>query len=317
MNERSGKALHTGWGWASLFLLAGAWLISFAILAGSGRSVEEPLAILVIFGLALPGLALLVCRGLPKLPPPPAIRNDGAILVGLTLFIAVFLAIKGWIVTALAGGAADPRWHDSVNTLVKLAAFVAVPLAAYMLWGRLSPSALGLSFPPAGPRGRSFLAFGIIGALLVAIQLLIGRGARPLLDGSLSQRHWFVGLVLCFGWMSIEAGLVEEVFFRIILQSRLAAVTGSQAAGVFLSALVFGLAHAPGLWLRGGGSIEGLGLTPSLPLSIAYSVATMGLGGLVFGILWMRTRNWLLIVTLHGLADALSNTPAFMATWKL
>ena len=45
--------------------------------------------------------------------------------------------------------------------------------------------------------------------------------------------------------MSIEAGLVEEFFFRWYLQSRLAAWTGSQVSAVLLGALVFGLAHAP------------------------------------------------------------------------
>lgn len=303
----------------AFFLLAAAWLVSFAILAMSGRPLEEPIALLVIFGLALPALALLVCRGLPAMAPPRAIRQDHALLAGLTVFIAFFLAIKGkgQVLVALVGRAGDPRWHESVNTLLKLAAFVALPLAVYAFAGKLSPRQLGLTWPPGGPRGRSFLAFGVIGAALVAIQLVLGRGARPLLDGSLAHRHWVLGLALCILWMSIEAGLVEEVFFRLILQSRLAAVTGSQAAGVFLSALIFGLAHAPGLWLRGGGIVEGLGPAPSLPLSVAYSVATMGLAGLVFGVLWMRTRNWLLLVALHGMADALSNAPAFIATWKL
>lgn len=317
LDESDAKSPPPRAGWAAFLLLAAAWLISFVILAVSGRPLEETLALLVIVGLALPGLALLVCRGLPAPAPDRSNPMDRAILAGLTLFIAVFLALKAQILAAITGGMADPRWQDSVNTLLKLVAFVALPLAVYALAGRISPRELGLTFPPAGPRGRSVLAFGAIGATLVAIQLFLGRGARPLFDGSLAHRHWILGLVLCFAWMSVEAGLVEEVFFRLILQSRLAAVTDSPAAGICLSSLLFGLAHAPGLWLRGAGAIEGLGAAPSLPLSVAYSVATMGLGGLVFGILWMRTRNWLLIVALHGLADALSNTPAFMATWKL
>jgi membrane protease YdiL (CAAX protease family) len=304
-------------GWASFFLLAAAWCASLAILAKNGQPLEEPLALLVIFGLLLPGLALLVCRGLPAAPPPRPVRGETALLAGLALFVTIFLAVKGPLLAALTGAGADARLNAAVNMLVKLAVFVALPLSAYALVGRLSPRQLGLGPPPAGTRGRSLLAFAAIGASLVAIQLLLGRGARPLLDGSLAHRHWIAGLLLCIVWMSVEAGLVEELFFRVILQSRLAAATGSQAAGLFLSALVFGLAHAPGLWLRGAGAIEGLGTAPSLPLSIAYCVAIMGIAGLVFGILWMRTRNWLLLVVLHGMADALSNTPDFMATWKL
>ena len=108
-------------------------------------------------------------------------------------------------------------------------------------------------------------------------------------------------------------GMVEVLFTNLEFLKHESAIKGRVSPG----ALVFCLAHAPGLWLRGAGAIEGLGTAPSLPLSIAYSVTTMGLAGLVFGILWMRTRNWLLLVVLHGMADALSSTPDFMATWRL
>ncbi len=301
----------------AFFVLAAAWLAAIAVLAAAGRPVEEPVAILLIFGLALPGVALLVCRGLPKLPTPPRVARDGVLIAGLLLLVAAFLAFKAPLFAALFGQVRDPRWSSVVNALLKLLVFVAVPLSAYAVGGRLSPQRLGLTWPPGGPRGRSLLAFLAIGGALTAIQLAIGRGARPLLDGSLAHRHWVAGLLLCFLWMSVEAGVVEETFFRLILQSRLAAVTRSPAAGLFLSALLFGLAHAPGLWLRGAGAIEGLGTAPSLPVAAAYSLATMGLAGIVFGVLWMRTRNWLLIVALHGLGDALSNTASFMALWRL
>ena len=303
-------------GQVSLLVLAGAWLASLVVLAAAGRPVEEPISLLVVFGAALPGVALLLCRGMPPIRPSRAITGEPTLIVGLGLFITIFLAVKGPILAALLGASPDPRVHDVVNTLIKLAAFVVVPLAAYALRGK-SPRRLGLTRPGSGTVSRSLVAFGIIGTLFLAIQLLFGRGARPLLDGSLAHRHWVLGLVLCFFWMSVEAGIVEEVFFRVILQSRLAAVTRSQAAGVFLSALVFGLAHAPGLWLRGAGAIEGLGASPSPLVSIAYSITAMGLAGIVFGVLWARTGNWLLIVALHGLGDALPNAPAFIATWRL
>jgi len=304
-------------GWIAFVLLAAAWLASVATLAKNGQPVEEAVTLLVVFGIAFPAIALLVCRGLPRSPVPPAIPRDGALAAGLALLVTVFLAVKGPLLAAIVGEVPDPRIRDAVNTLLKLAVFVAIPLAAYSAVGKLPPRRLGLAWPPPGPTGRILIAFGVLGAALTAVQLLFGRGIRPLLDSSLAHRHWVLGLLLCFLWMSVEAGIVEEVFFRVILQSRLAAMTRSTAAGIFLSALVFGLAHAPGLWLRGAGAIEGLGGAPSLPVSIAYSVTTMGIAGILFGVLWARTRNWLLIVALHGLGDALSNAPAFIATWKL
>jgi membrane protease YdiL (CAAX protease family) len=298
-------------------LFAAAWLLSVGILAAHGMSIEEPLWLLAVFGLALPAVALLVCRGLPRIPPSPAAPGERALLAALALFVTLFLAFKGPLLAALVGAAPDPRVRDAVNALSKLAAFAGITLALYAAKARLRPRDFGLTWPPAGPGGRSLLAFAAVGAALAGIQAVFGRGARPLLDGSLAHRHWILGLVLCFVWMAVEAGVVEEVFFRAILQSRLAALARSNAAGIFLSALVFGIAHAPGLWLRGAGTIEGLGAAPSLPVSIAYSITTMGVAGIVFGVLWARTRNWLLVVALHGLGDALANTPAFMATWRL
>jgi membrane protease YdiL (CAAX protease family) len=301
----------------SLLVFATAWLTSAAVLAKNGRPLEEPITLLLLFGLAFPALALLVCRGLPKLPVPRSIPRDGALIAALVIFITAFLAVKGSILAALVGASPDPRVRDTVNALLKLAAFVAIPLAAYTVAGRISPRSLGLASSPHSTRRRSLAAFVVIGAALAAVQLLLGRGARPLLDGSLAHRHWVLGVLLCFLWMSVEAGVVEEIFFRVVLQSRLAAVSRSPVAGVLLSALVFGLAHAPGLWLRGAGAIEGLGTAPSLAVSVAYSVTTMAVAGIVFGVLWARTRNWVLLVALHGLTDTLSNAPAFIATWKL
>jgi uncharacterized protein len=303
----------------ALLLLAAAWLASFAWLAAGGHPVAEPLALLLIFGLAFPGLALVATRGLPAPAADAARAGEGKLLAALLLLVTLFLAGKGPLLALLLPADPDPRLEAVVNLLLKLTVLVALPLAAYARLARLRPSALGLGWPPgpAATRGRSWLALLLVGGGLVAVQLLIGRGARPLLDGSLAGRQWVLGLVLAFLWMSLEAGFVEETFFRVLLQSRLAALAGSPAAGLFLSALLFGLAHAPGLWLRGGGVIEGLGAAPSPLVALAYSVTTMAVAGLVFGVLWLRTRNWLLLVVLHGLTDALSNTAGFMERWGL
>jgi membrane protease YdiL (CAAX protease family) len=117
--------------------------------------------------------------------------------------------------------------------------------------------------------------------------------------------------------MSLEAGLVEEFFFRWYLQSRLAAWAGSQVSAVVMSSLVFGLAHAPGIWLRGAGLQEGLGVDPSLLTTLAYVVVTQGVAGLMFGTLWARTRSFALVVLLHGFIDAPSNAASFMDAWGL
>jgi len=39
--------------------------------------------------------------------------------------------------------------------------------------------------------------------------------------------------------------------------------------------------------------------------------------GLLFCVLWARTRSFILAVALHGLVDTAANAPVFMQTWKL
>jgi membrane protease YdiL (CAAX protease family) len=39
--------------------------------------------------------------------------------------------------------------------------------------------------------------------------------------------------------------------------------------------------------------------------------------GLLFGVLWARTRSFALVVALHGVIDAAANAAGFMDTWRL
>ena len=73
-------------------------------------------------------------------------------------------------------------------------------------------------------------------------------------------------------WLLLEAGLVEEFFFRALVQSQLAAAFKSEVSGIVLMSLIFGLAHAPGFIFRHAGELEGLGPNPSALDAVAYSI---------------------------------------------
>lgn len=298
----------------SLWLFALLYAGGLAVLAARGPGVEDSLMVLAIFGVGLPAAALLACFGLPQpgAPAPPA-RGEGWLLLGLLAVVTAFLQVKGQVVAALLPAHPDPRAYNVINTLVKLAAFVALPAALLRWWhGRwFSAGAVTAS------RGRLWLVFALVGAAAVAVQFVLSGGAKQLLAPEVQQRHWIAGLLLCFAWMSLEAGVVEEFFFRRLLQTRLAALSGSQVSGVCLGAIAFGLAHAPGFWLRGAGVDEGLGEHPGLLLAAAYSLTMQGVIGLLFGVLWARTRSFTLVVALHGLIDAAANAASFMETWGL
>ena len=82
-------------------------------------------------------------------------------------------------------------------------------------------------------------------------------------------------------------------------------------------ALVFGLAHAPGFIFRHAGMIEGLGTNPSAADAIAYSIVTLSVSGIFFGIIWARTKNLFALIVIHAATDLLPNLQGFVKTWGL
>jgi membrane protease YdiL (CAAX protease family) len=117
------------------------------------------------------------------------------------------------------------------------------------------------------------VGFGI-GALGVAVMagLLLATGHADITGVSLDAGRFGLGL-LVFG----VAALVEEVVFRALLLGGLRRLTGSAGVALVLSAALFGLVHL----------LESDDAT-------AVSVASNTMGGLMYGIAYLRSgRIWL------------------------
>ncbi|MCQ6963462.1 CAAX protease [Methanolobus chelungpuianus] len=82
--------------------------------------------------------------------------------------------------------------------------------------------------------------------------------------------------------MIFFVGLVEEIIFRYILQTRLEQVLGTWPA-LLTASILFGVMHS------GYGTI--------------YEVLMTGIAGLVIGYLYVRTRSLYLITLIHGLTN--------------
>jgi uncharacterized protein len=120
---------------------------------------------------------------------------------------------------------------------------------------------------------------------------------------------------VCFIWLFVEAGLVEEFFFRALVQSQFAAAFKSEVSGVVLMSLIFGLAHAPGFIFRHAGEVEGLGSNPTALDAIAFSIVVLAVSGLTFGVVWARTKNLFAVTIIHAAGDLLPNFGSFVKTW--
>ena len=116
--------------------------------------------------------------------------------------------------------------------------------------------------------------------------------------------------------MFIEAGLIEEFFFRAVLQSRLAALIKSEWGAILMGGLIFGLAHVPGLYLRGAGS-EGINEQLPVWFWLSYCTVNMSIAGIFPGIIWSKTKNLYLVMILHAMVDLLPNVSDFIQTWRI
>ncbi len=273
---------------AAVVIVAVVYGVALAtLLRTPDADATEPLFLLVALGVAFPALAWALTRRPRRFAPPlsPPVRG----LAGPLAYLAVFsLLVLGWGFSAI-----DARWPDEpaqsiAKTLVKLATMVALPAWLFLQDARQRPRFGG---------ARLWAIFAAMAIAFLAFQAVFGRGLATLhaLAPDTVTLAW--AIPLCWLW-----------------QTLIADATGSQVAAVLWASLLFGLAHAPGLYLRGGHLMEGVAsATPTW--AVAYSIAMVAPAGVAFGVLWARTRSLWLVVLVHGSVDLLPQLAPFIRAW--
>jgi membrane protease YdiL (CAAX protease family) len=102
------------------------------------------------------------------------------------------------------------------------------------------------------------------------------------------------------------AGFTEEVFFRGILQSRLAKAIGSEMRSCLLTAFLFGIYHLPYAYFLTSWQTHG-----NLLWSVTSVLTEQMVGSLILGVLWMRTRNLAASILVHSLINVIPIMTAF------
>jgi membrane protease YdiL (CAAX protease family) len=284
------------------------WGAATAYLAAKGADWTLPTVSLVVFGIALPLLSLPLTR---KAEPPqigvarPALEL-WVILGFLILYAVVFL---GWGMSATRAALPAGREQELLVMAVKLLVHVAIP--ALLL------AALGAKIAPLFSSGAGRPGFWppllVLGAIILALLCVVSPALSQIaaLHASIVTLLW--AFPASFIWLAIEAGLCEEFLFRAVLQTRLAAALKTETGAVVTGAVLFALAHVPGLYLRGHPGVDGYSTDPVRV--IAFTIAVLSPIALLFGTLWARTRSLLLIVLLHAAVDVLPNLAEFVRTW--
>lgn len=295
----------------AILVAAGVYAAAFAaLLRPPGANPVEPLFLLAVLGIAFPALTVLLTRK-PRATSQPLTPPPSGLLPVLAYLAAFSLLILGWGFSAIDSAWPREPAQSVAELLIKLATMVLLPALLFLYAANLQGARLR---PRFGPR-RLWLVFLAMALAFLALQAVFGRGLTTLRELGPSATTLAWAIPLCWLWQTIEAGLCEEVLFRRILQQRIAGATRSQIAAVLWASLLFGLAHAPGLYLRGAHAMEGVATATPL-WAAAYSIVMIAPAGIAFGVLWARTRSLWLVVLLHGTVDLLPQLAPFIRAWS-
>ncbi len=297
----------------SLLYLLGYGIVYSLLLLSMHRRLgfewAEPLMVLGVLGCGFSALAWWVTRNSTHLPfAVKRPTNETALLLTYLLPLTAYLT---WGRGALARATIPEPTQSLVILGIKLLLFVGIPAMLLGLgWGYRGREL----FPLASPRSHMQAALWM-SVVLVAFQCIFGRGLGEIRQSGLAPATLIAGVPLVYLLLLLEVGLVEEFFFRVLLQSRLALWLRSEVGGIVVMALLFGLAHAPGLYYRSGATQEAVGTHPSWLMAIGYSIVITSVAGFFLGVLWARTRNLLLLMIVHAAGDFIPNFVSMLKTW--
>jgi len=286
-----------------------------------GFPLEEAISIMVVVGVGFSLIAHFVSRKAQPLDEAKSSQpNERWVLGALVAYIALIIIPGNKSITWLlpASWLEEETTVEVITLVRKMLTLVVIPFVVYRLLFKFSARDFGMS-PDLRKAltGKHLTIFLVMAFALAIFNYYAGSGARPLREGLASATQLLLGIPLLFLWDYLEVGLGEEFFFRGLLQNRLAVLLRNPWGAVFVSALIFGLVHAPGMYLRGAGVIEGIGGAPSLLTCICYCIAVQSVPGIFFGILWMRTRNLWILMGIHAVTDLVPHLYGFILTWGI
>lgn len=291
-----------------LAIYAVLWGAAFAYLFFKQADWTFPLVSLGVFGILLSGVAWALTRRSD--PPPVRVRRPKVELAAVLIFMVIYaVGFLGLGMGALKAAMPEGQARDLVVLAVKLVVHVVIPaLILLALGGRVAPL-----FSTGMDRKGFWPTLIIMGVIFLALLSVVSPSLQQIgeLRPGLQVLAW--AAPAAFVWIALEAGLAEEFLFRAVLQTRLAAVLRSETGAVVLGALVFALAHVPGLYLRGAPGEQGH--STDLFEVIAYTIGALSPVALMLGVIWARTRSLLLVVLLHAAIDVLPILPEFLITW--
>lgn len=283
-----------------------AFVLALAVLLATGhteveRSADEYGAT-PLWAVLLPvavGLALV--RLVPPRVPTRVTRRVHAALrgrpLGLESSVLLGCVLAFVVVNLLLPTPADPEDPAGLlYPLSKVVLFLAAPLVVLRFlrpaWRAEAPRLVQTATRP----GEAWRWGGLV-AVVVVLYLTVFSPIAPPVPSAADLPPLPVLLVVMTTTF-LTASVLEEVFFRYWLQTRLEILYG-RWAGILLASLVFAVMHVVSHQATGNPGTD-----------LATVVVVQGSMGLLLGYLWARYRNVWLLIVLHGGTNALGLVPA-------
>lgn len=300
-------------------LLKNPFMIFYAILyvaflvalwVVEGYSPAEPLLLLLIMGVGFSALAWWLTRGIT--PLPFTVKRSALEAGLLVLYIIILDAYLIWGVPIIQSHFVTEPLRSVVTSGTMLTLSVILPFALLSLLGGYKlQDFFSLSFDW---KKHLWVVLGMSLAIML-LNAVGGVGLSRIREAGFETWQLIVGIPFSFLWLLIMTGLVEEFFFRALIQARFSALFRSEIAGVVIMALIFGLKHAPQLYLRNDILLEVTGIAPSPLMAIGYSIVIVSVSGFFLGILWARTKNLIPLMLIHAAGDLIPTVAEITQIW--
>ncbi|MGH3585015.1 MAG: lysostaphin resistance A-like protein [Pseudonocardia sp.] len=280
-------------GWAALLSGGAAFALALACLLLMGQASPVPAMRTSVWAAVVPAVVgVLLAMTLPPRAPALAVRS-GAPQLKVLLVIAVAYPLALWVagLAGIDGATVGVAWALGKPLLLLLLPWLVLRVltpGGPPLLGGVAGEAL---WRPAGswrwwapvPAVVAFTYLGLFSPLAPPLPTAAGMDLNELLPLA----------ALTF----VTANVVEELFFRVALQTRLEASLG-RWPGIVISSLLFALLHLPI-------DAQTAAAPAGLPLGLPALVVFHGTFGLLAGHLWSRYRNVWVLITLHSVVNTL------------
>jgi membrane protease YdiL (CAAX protease family) len=213
------------------------------------------------------------------------------------------LIAGAWLVIFLVTDFLTKGERFTSNEFSKWLWFIILPIALIYISRRQKHSFQNLlrsiGFQREGLKKKLLLSLAAFVVMIPAIPFIVPEAQlQKFLD--LFQKPLSAAglLLLSFVLSFLTAALTEEIFFRGIIQSRLAKYLGNEWRACLITAFLFGIYHLPYAYYLKDWPTHG-----NFLWAVSSVLQEQMIAGLLMGVLWFRTKNIFVPVLYHALVN--------------